>query len=45
MIEQWKDIEGYSNYEVSSLGNVRNKIKTLWTTFIKKMFIKKSYKQ
>lgn len=24
MIEMWKSIEGYSNYEVSSLGNVRS---------------------
>lgn len=24
-IEHWKDIEGYPNYEVSDLGNVRNK--------------------
>jgi hypothetical protein len=24
-VEEWKDIEGYNNYEVSSFGNVRNK--------------------
>ena len=26
MIEEWRDIENYENYQVSNLGNVKNKI-------------------